>query len=515
MKMYTQTTSYALPDGKCYCFLPVLLIALLNLSSVAHADKSPFDWAFIRLDYARKEKVEQLRSFSDRVHTLALQASKDNFVIACFDINLQYTQAVEKGPVPDALVTKVAELREGFNSYYIENYFTFYDILFVNMQGKVFYSIRKETDLNDNLFQGDPARSKLVQCLSQTPENEVFLDFHNYGPSAEAAAFFVEPIRKNGVHIGWIILQCAIDKANALFAWTDDLGQTGETFLVNHNGLMLTESNFEGSSTILKKRLDDRNIQAKFADNQGHRIVTDYRGRTALTSFEVVQFLGTQWLVVAKMDKDEITTQHYVQHRKYYAEKLLAHLSEVVPVSSKKSHARADRTTRRVDMDEFVKAEKGDLLHTFGISTCTGLLAASPGKFAYLAHISPKDKVYGSGGTNLVGQMVKKIKNFDIYPSENHDIFFLVVAPHLESFLNIVDKLVEEGFLLSQIQVIYNSQSKSAAITYDYIEDDFNVAWRMPDDTNSPNVCYTEETMNVGQIIEGIMHTEQEDAKKN
>ena len=32
---------------------------------------------------------------------------------------------------------------------------------------------------------------------------------------------------------------------------------------------MLTESNFEGQSTILSKKLSDDNIQAKFRDGEG------------------------------------------------------------------------------------------------------------------------------------------------------------------------------------------------------------------------------------------------------
>lgn len=490
--------------------LLLMLLVGLALPGTARADKSPYDWALIRLDYARKEKVEQLQSSLDRMHTLAREACQDPVVVSSFDINLQYTNATAKGPVPGPLAEKVAELRDGFNRYYIEHYFTFYDILFVNRQGKVFYSIRKEADLNENLLKGNSACSELVRCLRQQPDNEVFLDYHCYGPSGEPAAFFVEPIRKDQAHVGWLILQCAANKINTLFAWTDDLGRTGETFLVNHDGFMLTESNFEGSSTILKKRLDDRNIQAKFAEKQGHRTVTDYRGHTALTSFEVVEFLGTRWLVVAKIDKDEITTQHYARHRKYYADKLLNHLRNLPLPTSSKPSSPDDRTIHRVDMDEFVKAQQGDLLHTFGISTCTGFLVASPGEFAYLAHVSTKDKVYGSWETNLVGRMLKRVRNFDIYPSEQHDLFFLVVAPHLDSLLSIVDKLLEEGFLLSQIRVVHNPHADSAKITYDYLHDDLTVAWRMPKDSDGPDLRYTKETANVGQIIERFIATEQD-----
>ncbi len=491
------------------------VVILLTLGSGVRAEKSPYDWAFIRLDYARREKVAQLRNFCERTHALARQAASDEFVVACFDINLQYAEAIHNGPVPKTLVTRVQQLRDGFSSYYIQNYFAFYDILFVNTHGEVFYTIRKEADLNTNLLQEDQNSGPLIECLRQMPQAEVFVDFHRYGPSAKPAAFFVEPMYKDGTFVGWTVLQYVINKVNTLFAWTDDLGQTGETFLVNREGYMLTESNFEGASTILKKRLDDRNIQAKFADKQGHRTVTDYRGYRALTSFAVVDFLGTQWLVVAKMDVDEVVTEHYIQHRKYYADKLLAYLRQAPLTPLRESAPLAARETLRVDMDEFLRADNGERLHTFGVSTCTGLLITYPGKLAYLAHISPKDKVYGSDDTNLLGPMVKRIKGFDIHRCERHRVIFVVVATHLNSVLPIVDKLVDEGFFLSQVKVMYHPRAESAAISYDYPENNLRTTWRLREGTYTRGAHIMEDAACLGGIIQHVMHAEDEAMPKN
>ncbi len=482
---------------------------LLGLALPVHANKGVYDWAFVKLDYARQEKVHQLKSFCDRIHDLALQASRDQFVVASFDINLQFSEAEAKGPVPEALETKVSELRESFNKYYIEKYFAFYDILFVNTKGIVFYSIRKESDLHSNLLEGDLAGSGLSVCLGKNPQEEAFVDFQDWEPSSEPAAFFVEPVYKEGVHTGWIILQCAINKFNTLLAWTEDLGQTGETFLVNQEGYMLTESNFEGASTILKKKLDDRNIQAKFAERQGHRTVTDYRGFTALTSFEVFHFLGTRWLVVAKVDRDEIITQHYDQYRRYYADKLIEYLRETKPPPLRISSAPVAGPALRIDMDEFLKANRGERIHTFGISTCTGILAAYPGKFAYMAHISPKDRIYGADDTNLLGQIIKKIKSFDIYRCERRHVVFVIVATHLDSLLAAVDKLVEEGFMLSQVRVMYNPDAKTAAMSYDYENNDLSVMWRLKGNSTEKNNHLLEDARNVGEIIRVVMHSDE------
>jgi hypothetical protein len=488
-----------------------LLVAVVVLCTAfpVHAKKGVYDWAFVSLDYARREKVESLQRFCRRIQALAVKAAEDESVVGCFYVNLKYAEMLEKGSVPEDLARTVHDLRESFNRYYIENYLSFYDILFVNQRGEAFYTIRKESDLGKNLTDGDPEKSPLVKCLRDAPRSQAFIDFHDYGPSSKPAAFFVLPMHKDGEQLGWIVLQCAIQKVNTLFAWEEGLGQTGETFLINRHGFMLTESNFDGDSTILRKRLDDRNVQAKFSEKKGHRIVTDYRGRIALTSFEVVEFLGTRWLVVAKVDRDEIITRHYTLHRRYYADRLMQHLKDTPASPLRDTAAPGAGPGLRVDMDEFLKAGDGECLHTFGVSTCTGLVVTYPGRFAYMAHASPRDRIYGAEHTNLLGQVVKQVKSFDIRPCENRLIVFLVVSTHLRSLLPVVDKLIEEGFLLSQILVSCNLKAGSAAMSYDYTDDRLVVTWRSEGASEPSGVHLLTDAVNVGEIIQDIIHAEE------
>ena len=505
---------YSIAKYKSYRYLAILFLRIIIIFicvaglSPAWGAKGVYDWAYVALDCARQEKVAALQRFCDRIHALALSAAEDPFVKGCFEISQQYALARSNGLAPVTLDEKIQELEQSFTVYFAENYFAFHDILFISCQGNILHSVRKECMSGENLFSGGLAHSALAQCLKEKPSSERFVDYAHYTPSAEAAAFFIEPVFHEDSLQGWIVLQCAINKLNTIFAWIESLGQTGETFLVNVQGLMLTESNFTRDSSILKKRLDDRNIQAKFREGQGRRVVTDYRGCEALSSFEVVPFMNTRWLVVAKMDKDEIVTQHYARHRAYYAAKLLTRLEEAPVVPFRNLNIPPASKTLRIDMDEFQWAKDGERLYTFGVSTCTGFLAVYPGRFGYMAHISPLDRIYGGDGVNILGRMVKRIESFDIFPSEKHSLLFIVVAPHAEVLPAIIDKLIEEGFLLSQILVLSNPQADSAAISYDYGQSDLHVRWRTKE--QMLRVGHTlEDAGNVGGIIRQIMQLEE------
>ena len=485
-------------------FSAVFITFLLFETSALAVQKNTFDWTFVQLDYARKEKVKSLKRFTERLHNFAKQAAKDKRIAAFFEMNRQYFNAGHDQKIPDSLSRKVKKLRKQFDQYYLSSYFAFYDIIFINNEGTAFYTIRKEMDTHVNLINEKGSIGKLGEVISQRPDHEVFIDFYNYSPSSEPAAFFVEPIFNKGIQVGWIALQCAINKLNTIFASTDELGKTGETFLVNQNGLLLTESYFKGYSTILKLHLDDRNIKPKFENEIGNRIVTDYRGAAALSSFEVFEFLGSKWLVIAKIDKNEILTEHYKRYNKYYKDRILEYIHQnPLVLSSFSPEKRYDKTVR-VDIDEFLKAEKGEVLETWGVSTCTALIATIPERFSYLAHISPKDKMYNGNETNLLKQVTKKIKGFDVYPCERQDVIFIVVAPHLDSIPNIIDQLIEDGFFLSQIKIAYNPSAKSATILSDYKNDTVIIKWIPTKDKNKVIVTDIDEIYKIDAIVEKV-----------
>ncbi len=484
-------------------YLNVIFVLFLCVSKlVAMADKGPYDWAYIHLDGVRDIKVKQLCDFCDRIHQQAQNVRTDTVMINFFDLNRKYIEASKETVPPAEVAGKIQEVKNAFEEHYIRNWLTFYDILFVDMRGDVFFSIRKEPDCGTNLFDQKFQHTPLAQCLMDKPESEKFVDFHFYGVSQEPTSFFVEPAYKDGTQIGWIVLRFAINKINSLFAGTQSLGETNEAIVVNRQGFMLTESNFVSDESILKTKLDDCNIEPKFLEGSGNRVVVDYRGFKVLTSFEVVEFLGAKWLVVVKMDEAQITTEHFKQHQGFYNGRIIEYLkNSYVTEDKNQSVVSDDAVVRQVDMDEFVRARNNEMLQTMGVSTCTAVIASYPGKFGYLAHVSPLDNVYGGNATDLVGSIVKKIKTYDIYKYERRYVHFVIIARHLNSLQAIIEKLTAEDFLLSQISVMYHPQAEYARVMYDYSGDHLGVTWVTSRDTGTKCMQDAKCSYNIGEIV--------------
>lgn len=243
-------------------------------------------------------------------------------------------------------------------------------------------------------------------------------------------------------------------------------------------------------------------IDMKFREKRGNKVVTDYRGCTALTSFEVFDFLGTQWLVVVKVDETQIVTEHFKQHRRYYMEVITERLASLPAAGIEEAGGKPGKDHIRVDMDEFRRAGHGESLLTLGVSTCTAVIASCPGKFAYMAHVGPYDKVYGGDATNLIGHIITKIKMYDIYKYERHGVRFIIVANHFDSLGRIVDKLVDEGFQLSQINVLYHPGAKSASrVRYDYPSDRTSVEWVLAETNGARIKQRGSDAHNLGAIV--------------
>jgi hypothetical protein len=320
----------------------------------------------------------------------------------------------------------------------------------------------------------------LARQLRDHPRH-TFVDYQYYAISGEPSAFFVVPVENEGHLEGWLVLQCAINKINDIFSREAGLGVTGEVFLVNRHRYMLTESRFSSDSSILKQHLSQENIMSKFREGSGRKIVVDYRGRRALSSFEVCKIAGAEWLLIAKIDEDEILTENYKKASNELKKRLLASATGTRFESCKTAGFGADPV--EVDMDEFRKVRPGQLLRTYGVSTCTAVVISFPGKFSYMCHVSKLDRIYGGETTDLIGRVMDRMENLDIYPFEKRDLQITLIANHSEAIIKAVDALVDRGIFLSQIRFMYKGDAKYASPIHDCASGRTVVDWIMDRNT--------------------------------
>lgn len=417
---------------------------------------------FKRLTALRTEKKKELINYFKDIYKSADRIRDDEFMHTCFRYLLAGNDDQSGVEFP-------------LDRHFVQYYGDFYDILFVDADGYVFHSIRRESDYQTHLFDGELADTKLVRQLKKSPE-KTFVEYEFYPPSGEPAAFFAAPVIENGRPQGWFVLQCAVNQVNTILTSRENMGRSCEVYLVNQARLMLSDSRFIEDSTILKRRVNTNAVREALQGTVGQRLIQDYRGVQVFSTYEKFSLFNTSWIIIAEIDASEVITDHYRSNPAGVQDKMLPYL-ESATLGSSPPVKRLSKTAQRVDMNEYAKISTGGVLQTYGVASCTAVAILLPGQFAYLAHISPNDMIYRKGfwstfyksnaRSDFLGELIRRIKYYDVYPYQLLQLEFVIVAPHARGFAYAVEKILGSGMDLKNIRFMYAPRFQGANILVD------------------------------------------------
>ena len=472
---------------------PVIFHLVVNSKPRGDIKKATFS----RLERIRETKKQEIADYFSDVQKLASGIGDDKMMLKFFNSLQQENYKAD------------SNFEYEIDKYYVDEYGSFYDILFIDSKGYVFHSIKKESDYQKNLFKGDLSRTKLAKKLKHK-RDEYFVDYEFYSPSDEPASFFVVPLREESKHIGWFVLQCSTNKVNTMLADREGLARTGEVYLVNKEKMMLSDSRFMEDSTILKLKIDTSAVKEALRNKRGEAIIRDYRGIRVFSSFKEFGLFGTSWIIIAEIDEDEVITEQYKKHKKYFREEIGSYLAGRKYVKHAPQNVSGKK--KRVDMNEFAKSTPGTALQTSGVSDCTVVAILFPNKFGYLAHVSPTDEIYlsdtftrlflGENKSDFLGGLIKRVTYYDLRPCELKKLQFVIIASHSDSLGNAVDKIVANGIELANIRFLYNPNARGANVLLDVDDGSVEVEWYSK---NSVFLEYASEVEDLGTVVKKII----------
>lgn len=441
------------------------------------------------LDNVKQDRISHINNYLNLLKNQADEVEKDTLLFSFFALK-QHSENNKLQNNGSIIKNKEIELVY----HHISKYPLFHNMLFVNTNGKVFHSIlsvdKHKMHLLDSLF---------AEFVNKGTIQNKFIDFTYIDDSENPSSFFIQPVRKNDTCLGYIIFQVLINRLNSMVAHIEDWSQTGEVLLINKSQYLMNNSRFSVEETNFEQKISKENLRKKFQEKIGHGEVVDYRSKKVLTSFEVFSFMDAEWLISSKIDKDEVLTTIYKSspdvYSKYLSKEQAYNRTEVDSIALKKK-------VKEVLMDEYKRIDEDEILYTKSIHTCTGLLISYPGKFAYLAHISPDDAVYKNTGTALVPQMMKQIENKEIIRSEICELQFQIISPSYVAVPEIIKSLLAYGVFLSQIKVMVNQNALYADVCYDFKTNETLVYWKEDMNSNKFLSQNTSEMKNIEEMIE-------------
>ena len=348
---------------------------------------NPKKATFLKLEKIRKEKKAKVTHYLDQQKARGVQTCQNNEIKDYFrKLHYLYKSRGYSG-------IDYALIEHSINKLFVTELDKFYDILFIDSEGDVFFTVKKEDDFLGNIheerFNGVSLYEKMRKIKIRETE---FVDYEYYSVSDEPASFFISPVFDKNKIQGYIVLQLPINDINSILTDRCNLGRTGEVYLVNYKQMMVTQSRFIDNNTILTKEIDTEAVRNALEENRGNKIIEDYRDKRVFSSYEKFDYEGTEWIIIAEMDEDEIITEIYLGREKELFSKATDYLAGYFYQNDTQKMFAPGRKQKKncikVDFKEFQKSKNGHLLYTEGVATCTAMTISYPGKFGYLYNLS-------------------------------------------------------------------------------------------------------------------------------
>lgn len=186
-----------------------------------------------------------------------------------------------------------------------------YDVILIDTQGNVIYTVEKEGDFATNILD-DATENPNLRAIFETmmaPENEEagtqFFDFQMYEISSAPAAFFSSLIKsRTGRVAAVMIYQIGSEQINHVLQARDGLGETGQTYLVGEDGTLRSDQISPFDGRVLDTQIYTPAVQAALSGETGSLVRETDQGLLH-ENYMPLSFHGHTWGLIAAQSQSE------------------------------------------------------------------------------------------------------------------------------------------------------------------------------------------------------------------
>ena len=169
------------------------------------------------------------------------------------------------------------------------------DIMLVSADGKIELTTSEHGDLGSDI--------SAETYFKQSREKTYFTDLFYYKYSNQNVMQVATPcVSMQGQFIGCVILETNMENISDLLVDREGLGESGETYIVNRDKLMVSESRFL-KDAVLKTNVDTFGVNEGLTGKSGISIYPDYRNIPVVGAWYPIRY--TNWVLLAEIDEEE------------------------------------------------------------------------------------------------------------------------------------------------------------------------------------------------------------------
>lgn len=196
--------------------------------------------------------------------------------------------------------------------------YNYYDVLLVDVEGNILFSVIREKDLGKNIF-GDK-ELVFADAFKQVMENgrPRFSDFYRYKLSNNImAGFFLSLVlNDDGDKIGCVVVRLSTTEIDSIMQQAEGFGKTGESYLIGTDLKMRSNSRFATTSLDLTEPVNT--VQTRLWRDAHHSLdkpfshkrertlrYMGYRGKEMFGAHDTVEAAGVRLGVITEIEVDE------------------------------------------------------------------------------------------------------------------------------------------------------------------------------------------------------------------
>ncbi len=173
------------------------------------------------------------------------------------------------------------------------------DIMLVSAEGKIELTSAEYGDLEWDMGLDISTEPYFKRGKEKTYFTDLF-----YNKLADKNLLYVVTpcLDQQGRFIGCVIAEINMNKLYNVLVDREHLGESGETYIVNHEKLMVSESRFQ-KDIVLKLKVDTFGVNEGLAGKSGVSTYTDYRNIPVVGAWYPIKH--TNWVLLAEIDEEE------------------------------------------------------------------------------------------------------------------------------------------------------------------------------------------------------------------
>jgi PAS domain S-box-containing protein len=292
----------------CLGLIPSLVLGYISLN-VSHTALS--EQAFNHLISTRDAKKAQIeRYFQDISADISVLANSSH-IVAALD---GFSSAIEDGRIDEGQYNYFESLEYGDSFKKFSQEYGYHDLMLITKAGDIVYSLKKESDLAQNVLNGRLKNTLLSQHFREGLESIVITDFQPYPPSKnEPIAFAIAPIVLLDQIEGVVVLKLSDEVINTIMTERSGLSETTEAYLVGPDNLMRSDSYLSPKTHSVKAsfsnpiegKTDTTATREALSGKNGNGLISGYRGVSVLSAYGPVTFGSTAYALVVEIDEKE------------------------------------------------------------------------------------------------------------------------------------------------------------------------------------------------------------------